>query len=66
LRPRGPAAAVVLDDDQVATVGEGTKRFPVVATVNGYTLADERSPDGRRVPAGPEPGGMILAGKART
>ena len=34
---RGPAAAVVLDDEQVATVGEGAKRFPVVATVNGYT-----------------------------
>jgi bacteriocin resistance YdeI/OmpD-like protein/uncharacterized protein DUF1905 len=37
LRPRGPAAAVVLDDAQVAVVGEGAKRFPVVATVNGYT-----------------------------
>jgi Bacteriocin-protection, YdeI or OmpD-Associated/Domain of unknown function (DUF1905) len=37
LQPRGPAAAVVLDDDQVAAVGEGAKRFPVVATVNGYT-----------------------------
>ena len=37
LEPRGPAAAVVLDDDQVAAVGEGAKRFPVVATVNGYT-----------------------------
>jgi hypothetical protein len=37
LQKRGPAAAVVLDDDQVATVGEGAKRFPVVATVNGYT-----------------------------
>ena len=34
---RGPAAAFVLDDAQVATVGEGAKRFPVVATVNGYT-----------------------------
>src|SRR6202012_4754509 len=34
---RGPAAAYVLDDEQVATVGEGAKRFPVVATVNGYT-----------------------------
>src|SRR5262249_1612595 len=34
---RGPAAAFVLDDEQVATVGEGAKRFPVVATVNGYT-----------------------------
>jgi hypothetical protein len=34
---RGPAAAVVLDDEQIAAVGEGAKRFPVVATVNGYT-----------------------------
>jgi uncharacterized protein DUF1905 len=37
LEPRGPAAAVVLDDAQVAAVGEGARRFPVVATVNGYT-----------------------------
>ena len=37
LQPRGPAAAIVLDDAQVAIVGEGAKRFPVVATVNGYT-----------------------------
>ena len=37
LVPRGPAAAVVLDRDHVAEVGEGAKRFPVVATVNGYT-----------------------------
>jgi hypothetical protein len=37
LQPRGPAAAVVLDDEQVAVVGEGAKRFPVVATVNGHT-----------------------------
>src|SRR3954451_1406370 len=37
LQARGPAAAVVLDDAQVADVGEGAKRFPVVATVNGYT-----------------------------
>jgi Bacteriocin-protection, YdeI or OmpD-Associated/Domain of unknown function (DUF1905) len=34
---RGPAAAVILDDEQVATVGEGARRFPVVATANGYT-----------------------------
>jgi hypothetical protein len=34
---RGPAAAVVLDDEQVAAVGEGAKRFPVVATVNDHT-----------------------------
>lgn len=37
LQPRGPAAAVVLDEDQVATVGEGAKRFPVKATVNGHS-----------------------------
>src|SRR4051812_31115722 len=37
LLARGPAAAVILDDEQVAVVGEGAKRFPVVATVNGYT-----------------------------
>jgi len=37
LVPRGPAAAVVLDEEQVVAIGEGTKRFPVVATVNGYT-----------------------------
>lgn len=36
LQHRGPAAAVILDDDQVAQVGKGAKRFPVVATVNGY------------------------------
>jgi hypothetical protein len=33
---RGPAAAFVLEDDQVAVVGEGAKRFPVVASINGY------------------------------
>jgi hypothetical protein len=27
----------VLDDAQVAVVGEGAKRFPVVACVNGYS-----------------------------
>src|SRR5512142_1257044 len=37
LQPRGPAAAIVLDDAQVEAVGEGAKRFPVKATVNGYT-----------------------------
>jgi hypothetical protein len=33
---RGPAAAVVLDDEQVAAIGEGARRFPARATVNGY------------------------------
>jgi hypothetical protein len=36
LVPRGPAAAIVLDEEHVAAVGEGAKRFPVVASVNGY------------------------------
>ena len=38
LQPRGPAAAVVLEPEDVATVGEGAKRFPVAATINGYTF----------------------------
>ncbi len=37
LVPRGPAAAVILDEEQIAAIGDGAKRFPVVATVNGYT-----------------------------
>lgn len=37
LEPFGPAAAVLLTDEQVAQVGEGAKRFPVAATVNGHT-----------------------------
>jgi hypothetical protein len=37
LQARGPAAAVVLDDEQVVAIGEGAKRFPVRATVNGYS-----------------------------
>jgi hypothetical protein len=39
LRPRGPAAAVVLSDEQVARVGEGKKAFPVRVTINDYTWA---------------------------
>jgi Domain of unknown function (DUF1905) len=35
---RGPAAAFVLDDEQVAIVGEGAKRFPARATINGTVL----------------------------
>src|SRR3954447_12455846 len=37
LQKRGPAAAVVLDDDQVAVLGGGAKAFPVAATINGHT-----------------------------
>jgi hypothetical protein len=36
---RGPAAAVVLDEAQVAAVGEGAKAFPVQVTINGHTWA---------------------------
>lgn len=36
LQARGPAAAVVLDDAQVAAIGAGAKRFPVRAVINGY------------------------------
>ena len=34
---RGSAAAVVLDDEQMAAMGEGARRFPVLATVNGHS-----------------------------
>jgi Bacteriocin-protection, YdeI or OmpD-Associated/Domain of unknown function (DUF1905) len=34
---RGPGTAVILTDEQVAAVGEGPKRVPVAATINGYT-----------------------------
>lgn len=37
LQRRGPAAAVILTDEQVAEVGEGKKAFPVQATINGHT-----------------------------
>jgi hypothetical protein len=37
LAPHGQAAAIALNDEQVAAVGEGAKRFPVTATVNNYT-----------------------------
>ena len=37
LVPRGPAAAIVLEAEQVAAVGEGAKRFPVRATINDHT-----------------------------
>jgi uncharacterized protein YdeI (YjbR/CyaY-like superfamily) len=34
---RGPGTAIVLDDAQVALVGDGAKRFPVAVTVHGHT-----------------------------
>jgi Domain of unknown function (DUF1905) len=34
---RGPGVAILLSDQQVAAVGEGAKRFPVAATINGET-----------------------------
>src|ERR1700742_3663687 len=36
LEPKGPAAAFVLTEEQVQTVGEGAKRFPAAATINGH------------------------------
>lgn len=39
LQARGPAAALVLTDEQVAALGTGRKAFPVSVTVNGRTLA---------------------------
>jgi hypothetical protein len=36
LQPRGPAAAFVLTEEQVAVVGDGARRFPAAATINGH------------------------------
>ncbi len=38
LERRGPAAAFLLSDEQVATVGGGRRTFPVRVSVNGATL----------------------------
>ena len=38
LEPRGPAAAIVLTDEQVAELGGGPKVFPVRVTVEGHTF----------------------------
>jgi Domain of unknown function (DUF1905) len=35
LEPRGPAGAIVLDDERVARRGGSAKTFPVVVTVDG-------------------------------
>jgi Bacteriocin-protection, YdeI or OmpD-Associated/Domain of unknown function (DUF1905) len=43
---RGPAAAIVLGDEQAAAIGEGAKRFPVRATVNGYSWRTTVTPMG--------------------
>lgn len=37
LEPRGPAAAVVLTDEQVAGLGDG-RAFPVAVTIGGTTV----------------------------
>jgi hypothetical protein len=44
LLARGPAAAILLDADQVEQLGGGAKRFPVKATVNGYTWRTSVAP----------------------
>jgi hypothetical protein len=38
LEPRGPAAAFILTDEQVAGLGAGRKAFPVRVRVNGTEL----------------------------
>lgn len=38
LEPRGPAAAILLSDQQVAVVGGARKAFPVRVRINGVTL----------------------------
>ena len=38
LEPRGPAAAIVLTDEQVAGLGSG-KAFPVAVTIGGTTAS---------------------------
>ena len=47
LQPRGPAAAVVLDDDQVTAVGEGAEAIPGGGDRQRLHLADQRDPDAR-------------------
>src|SRR5579859_5165754 len=39
LQPRGPAAAIILTDEQVQQLGTTAKTPPVRVTVNGYTFA---------------------------
>ena len=43
---RGSTAAIVLGDEQAAAVGEGAKRSPVRATVNGYSWRTTVTPMG--------------------
>ena len=38
LQARGPAAAIVLTDEQVAALGSGAKAFAVTVTVNVHTF----------------------------
>ncbi len=38
LEPRGPAGAIVLADEQVATISGGRAAFPVIVEINGTVL----------------------------
>lgn len=38
LEPRGPAGALVLTDEQVASLGGGAKTFPVVVTIGTSSI----------------------------
>lgn len=42
LEPRGPAAAIILSDEQVQALGDGAKTFPVKVTVDGRFTFDGR------------------------
>jgi Bacteriocin-protection, YdeI or OmpD-Associated/Domain of unknown function (DUF1905) len=44
--PRGNAAAVVLDAELVERAGEGARRFPVRATINGHSWRSVVTPMG--------------------
>jgi hypothetical protein len=39
LQPRGPAAAIVLSDEQVQALGTTAKTPPIRVTINGHTFA---------------------------
>jgi uncharacterized protein YdeI (YjbR/CyaY-like superfamily) len=60
LQPRGPAAAVVLSDGQVAEIGEGAKRFPFARWVTEAKRDETRQ---RRVS---EALRMLREGKTRS
>ncbi len=55
LHPRGPAAAFVLTDEQVAALGGGARASPC-GSPSARRPWRPGGPDGRGEPGGPEPG----------